>query len=89
MARMVAPYTGVIHDVDDAKVAARLAKGFRLIDAYDESEPVAEDAGDPVDPPDKPTGESTIQEIRAYAKAAGIDLPKGNKASLLEALGVA
>lgn len=88
MARMVAPYTGVIHEVDDAKVAARLAKGFRLVDAYDEPEPVAEDADDPVDPPDKPTRDSTIAEIRAYAKAAGIALPKGNKAALLEALGV-
>lgn len=88
MARMVAPYTGVIHEVDDAKVAARLAKGFRLIDAYDEPEPVAEDADDPVDLPDKPTRDSTIQEIKAYATAAGIALPKGNKAALLESLGV-
>lgn len=88
MVRMVAPFTGVIHEVDDAKVAARLAKGFLLIDAYDEPEPVAEDADDPVDPPDKPTRDSTIQEIRSYAKAAGIALPKGNKAALLEALGV-
>lgn len=88
MTRMVAPYTGVIHEVDDAKVAARLANGFRLIDAYDEQEPVGEDADDPVDPPDKPTRDSTIQEIRAYAKAAGIALPKGNKSALLESLGV-
>lgn len=36
----------------------------------------------------KPTAESTIAEIRAWAKAHGVALPKrGNKAALLSAIG--
>ena len=88
MIRMAAPYTGIVHDVDETKVAARLAAGYRPIDPVPE-EPKAEAAEEPKDLPPLPTADSTIAEIRAYAKAAGIDLPKGNKASLLESLGVA
>ena len=88
MIRMAAPYTGIVHDVDETKVAARLAAGYRQIDPVPE-EHEQEAAEEPKDLPPLPTADSTIAEIRAYAKAAGIDLPKGNKASLLEALGVA
>ena len=35
-----------------------------------------------------PTADSTIAEIRAWAKANGVELPKrGNKAQLLAAIG--
>ena len=35
-----------------------------------------------------PTADSTIAEIRAWAKANGVELPKrGNKAALLSAIG--
>ena len=40
------------------------------------------------EPTDRPTAESTIAEIRAWAKAHGVALPKkGNKAQLLAAIG--
>ena len=87
MIRMAAPYTGIVHSVDDSKVAARLAAGYRLIDRMPEN-PEQEAAEEPKDLPPLPTADSTIAEIRAYAKTAGSDLPKGNKADLLEALGV-
>lgn len=87
MIRMAEPYSGIVHLVDDSKVAARLAAGYRLIDTMPE-EPEQEAAEEPKDLPPLPTADSTIAEIRAYAKQAGIDLPKGNKAQLLEALGV-
>lgn len=88
MIRMAAPYTGIIHSVDDSKVAARLAAGYRPIDPAPEG-PEQEAAEEPKDLPPLPTADSTIAEIRSYAKQAGIDLPKGNKAQLLKALGVA
>ena len=88
MIRMAAPYTGIVHHVDETKVAARLAAGYRPIDHAPE-EPEQEAAEEPIELPPLPSRDSTIAEIRAYAKAAGIDLPKGNKADLLEALGVA
>ena len=87
MIRMAAPYTGIVHSVDETKVAARLAAGYRLIDTIPEK-PEQEAAEEPIELPPLPSRDSTIAEIRAYAKAAGIDLPKGNKADLLEALGV-
>ena len=50
-----------------------------------EAEPMNGDEGQ--DAGVKPTAESTIAEIRAYAKAHGVELPKkGNKAALLAAL---
>ena len=88
MIRMAAPYTGIVHLVDETKVAARLAAGYRLIDPMPEKHET-EAAEEPIELPPLPSRDSTIAEIRAYAKAAGIDLPKGNKAQLLEALGVA
>ena len=87
MIRMAAPYTGIVHSVDDSKVAARLAAGYRLIDTMPEKTK-KEEAEELAELPPLPSRDSTIAEIRAYAKAAGIDLPKGNKADLLEALGV-
>ena len=89
MIRMAAPYTGIVHDVDETKVAARLAAGYRPIDPVPEPKEGEGEREQPKVLPPLPTADSTIAEIRAYAKAAGIDLPKGNKASLLEALGVA
>ena len=87
MIRMAAPYTGIVHSVDDSKVEARLAAGYRMIDTMPEK-PEREAAEEPIELPPLPSRDSTIAEIRAYAKTAGIDLPKGNKAQLLEALGV-
>lgn len=89
MARMAAPYTGVVYEVAPEKVAARLASGFRLIEGEPQEPPEPEQEDEqPAELPPAPTRESTIAEIRAYAKAAGIDLPKGSKAKLLAALGV-
>lgn len=87
MIRMAAPFTGIVHLVDDSKVEARLAAGYRLIDSMPEK-PKTEAAEEPIELPPPPSHDSTIAEIRAYAKAAGIDLPKGSKAKLLAALGV-
>ena len=95
MARMREPYTGTVFEVAPGKVSARLASGWSMLDteapepteevADAEPEPVHEDAD--ADAP-KPTAESTIAEIRAWAKANGVALPKrGNKAQLLEAIG--
>ena len=96
MIRMREPYTGVIFEVAPSKVAARLASGWSLIDG--EIAPTAiEDAdADPkpeqrsedakADEP-KPGADSTIAEIRAWAKANGVELPKkGNKAAMLAAI---
>lgn len=96
MARMREPYTGTVFEVAPGKVSARLASGWSLIGG-DEPEPTEEvadaepeqptEAPEPTDEP-KPTAESTIAEIRAWAKANGVALPKrGNKAQLLAAIG--
>lgn len=86
--RMAAPYTGIVHTVDESRVAARLANGYRLVDDLPERdlEPEPDQDGSIGE---TPTAQSTIAEIRAYARANGIELPKGNKKALLEALGVA
>lgn len=97
MPRMRAPYTGVVFDVQPENVDKRLARGFALLEPYEppapepepeepetEREPAAEE---PASDAPKPTAESTIAEIRAWAKANGVELPKkGNKAALLEAI---
>lgn len=97
MPRMRAPYTGVVFDVQPENVDERLARGFALLEPYEppapepeseepeaELEPAAEE---PASDAPKPTAESTIAEIRAWAKANGVELPKkGNKAALLEAI---
>ena len=98
MPRMRAPYTGVVFDVQPENVDERLARGFALLEPYEppapepeseepeaELEPAAEE---PASDAPKPTAESTIAEIRAWAKANGVALPKkGNKAALLAAIG--
>ena len=97
MPRMRAPYTGVVFDVQPENVEKRLARGFALLEPYEptapepepeepetEQEPAAEEPASDVS---KPTAESTIAEIRAWAKANGVELPaKGNKAALLAAI---
>ena len=93
MARMREPYTGTVFEVAPSKVAARLASGWSLLDG-DAPEPTVEIAGteptqgQTAEPTDRPAADSTIAEIRAWAKANGVALPKkGNKAALLSAIG--
>lgn len=87
MIRMAAPYTGIVHHVDESRMAARLAAGYRPIDPVPEAEPPDEREERP-DLPPRPTADSTIAEIKAWAKAAGMDLPrKANKAEMLDAIG--
>ena len=98
MARMREPFAGGIFDVPASKVEKYLGRGYALLDGEPEpvhvdergndreQEPAETPAAD-VDAP-KPTAESTIAEIRAWAKANGVALPKrGNKAQLLAAIG--
>lgn len=95
MARMREPFTGGVFDVPAHKVAKYLGRGYALLDG--EPEPTAVDehpderpAETPITDVDepKPTADSTIAEIRAWAKANGVELPKkGNKAALLAAIG--
>ena len=97
MARMREPYTGTVFEVAPGKVSARLASGWSMLDG-ETPEPTEEVAdAEPEQPAvapvaeadePKPTTDSTIAEIRAWAKANGVELPKrGNKAQLLEAIG--
>lgn len=98
MARMREPFTGGVFDVPASKVEKYLGRGYALLDgsvkpAYvnergnDHEQEPAETPAPEADEP-KPTDESTIAEIRAWAKAHGVALPKkGNKAQLLEAIG--
>ena len=99
MARMREPYTGTVFEVAPGKVSARLASGWSLLggeapkptdeaaEAEKEQEQPAETPVATTDEP-KPTADSTIAGIRAWAKANGVELPKkGNKASLLAAIG--
>lgn len=96
MARMREPYTGTVFEVAPSKVAARLASGWELLDGdapeptteVAEAEPTQEQPAEAPEPTDRPTVDSTIAEIRAWAKAHGVALPKrGNKAALLAAIG--
>lgn len=95
MARMREPFTGGVFDVPASKVTKYLERGYALLDGEPEPEPVDEGpdeqpAETPVATTDepKPTAESTIAEIRAWAKAHGIELPKRvNKAEMLAAIG--
>lgn len=96
MARMREPYTGTVFEVAPSKVAARLASGWALLDddapeptaEVAEAEPTREQPAEAPEATGKPTAESTIAEIRAWAKANGVALPKkGNKAALLAAIG--
>ena len=98
MARMREPFTGGVFDVPAHKVAKYLGRGYALLDGEPEPASVDEVESDheqePAETPaaetdaPKPNAESTIAEIRAWAKANGVELPKrGNKAQLLEAIG--
>lgn len=96
MVRMAAPFTGAVHDVAPSKVAARIVQGYTLLDEGFRPEPEeepetqadeAEERDEPETHADAPNAESTIAEIRLWAKGRGIELPKkGNKAQLLEAI---
>lgn len=98
MARMREPFTGGVFDVPASKVEKYLGRGYALLDGEPEPAIVDEAESDheqePAEMPaadadaPKPTAESTIAEIRAWAKANGVELPKrGNKAQLLAAIG--
>lgn len=98
MPRMREPFTGGVFDVPAPKVDKYLGRGYALLDGEPEPAPVDEAEIDHEQEPDetpvattdepKPTGDSTIAEIRAWAKANGVELPKrGNKAQLLKAIG--
>lgn len=98
MPRMREPFTGGVFDVPASKVEKYLGRGYALLDGEPEPASVDEAENDheqePAETPasdadaPKPTAESTIAEIRAWAKANGVELPKrGNKASLLAAIG--
>lgn len=98
MARMREPFTGGVFDVPAHKVAKYLGRGYALLDGEPEPASVDEVESDheqePAETPaadadaHKPTADSTIAEIRAWAKANGVALPKrGNKAQLLAAIG--
>lgn len=99
MPLMSAPYTGVVFDVCPENAAARRSRGFVLLEDFEPPAEVAEDSEPEHSEPEpdhedapadasKPTAESTIAEIRAWAKAHGVELPKrGNKAALLAAIG--
>ena len=95
MARMREPFTGGVFDVPASKVDKYLGRGYALLDVEPETavagerpdERPAETPAAKADEP-KPTADSTIAEIRAWAKANGVALPKkGNKAALLAAIG--
>ena len=95
MARMREPFTGGVFDVPASKVEKYLGRGYALLDGGPETAIVDERPDErPAETPaadadaHKPTAESTIAEIRAWAKANGVALPKkGNKAALLAAIG--
>lgn len=98
MARMREPFTSGVFDVPASKVEKYLGRGYALLDGEPEPATVDEIESDheqePAETPvattdkPKPTAESTIAEIRAWAKANGVALPKkGNKAALLAAIG--
>lgn len=98
MARMREPFTGGVFDVPASRVDKYLGRGYALLDGEpgpatvdevesDREQEPAETPAAKTDAP-KPTADSTIAEIRAWAKANGVELPKrGNKAALLAAIG--
>lgn len=97
MARMREPFTGGVFDVPAPRVEKYLGRGYALLDGEPEPASVDEVESDheqePAETPvattdePKPTADSTIAEIRAWAKANAVALPKkGNKAALLAAI---
>lgn len=95
MARMIVPYTGAEVDVPSGSVERWLARGFIAVDGagkVEADEAACEQAGDGhadegEEGAELPDSDSTITEIRAYAEAHGVSLPKkSNKAAMLAAL---
>lgn len=98
MPLMKSRWSGNVGLVDPAHVAAHVERGWSLLEGFEapadepepepqEAEPETDEAGEP-EATAAPTEESTIAEIRAYAKAHGIETPKrGTKAELLELVG--
>lgn len=98
MPLMKSRWSGNVGLVDPAHVAAHVERGWSLLEDFEapadepepepqEAEPETDDAGEP-EATAAPTEESTIAEIRAYAKAHGIETPKrGTKAELLDLVG--
>lgn len=98
MPLMKSRWSGNVGLVDPAHVAAHIGRGWSLLEDFEatadepepepqEAEPETDEAGEP-ETDEAPTEESTISEIRAYAKAHGIETPKrGTKAELLELVG--
>lgn len=98
MPLMKSRWSGNVGLVDPAHVAAHVGRGWSLLEDFEapadepepepqEAEPEADEAGEQ-EAAAAPTEESTIAEIRAYAKAHGIETPKrGTKAELLELVG--
>lgn len=92
MAVMLSPFTGTRFTVRDENVGKRIELGYRLVEGGD-ARPCTEDdaadicADDVPEAPKMPDEGSTIAEIREYAKAVGVKLPRsGSKADLLAAL---
>lgn len=98
MPLMKSRWSGNVGLVDPAHVAAHVERGWSLLEGFEapadkpepepqEAEPETDEAGEP-EATAAPTEESTIAEIRAYAKAHGIETPKrGTKAELLALVG--
>lgn len=98
MPLMKSRWSGNVGLVDPAHVAAHIGRGWSLLEDFEapadepepepqEAEPETDEAGEP-EAAAAPTEESTIAEIRAYAKAHGIETPKrGTKAELLGLVG--
>ena len=98
MPLMKSMWSGNVGLVAPAHVAAHVERGWSLLEGFEapadepepepqEAEPETDEAGEP-EATAAPTEESTIAEIRAYAKAHGIETPKrGTKAELLELVG--
>lgn len=87
MTLMKERYTGVVFDVCEEKVEERLSKGYVLLEstpAKRKTEKREEEARPA--PVEKPSEESTIAEIRAYAKAKGVKLKSRSKEGMLEEL---
>lgn len=92
MAVMLSPFTGTRFTVRDENVVKRIELGYRLVEGGNAEPCMADDAADACsddlpEAPKIPDEGSTIAEIREYAKAVGVKLPRsGSKADLLAAL---
>lgn len=88
MAKVLHPYTGIEIEMPDSRAAEFVAMGYKLAGSSELVAPVddVELMPEPIEVDDVPNDESTISEIKAFAKAHGINLPRGNKAALLDAI---